>query len=27
LWNDFRTDVLNTLRVYYGLSSVSEGNK
>ena len=26
-WNDFRRDVLQTLREYYGHSSVSEGNK
>jgi len=27
LWNDFRVDVLNSLRSHYGTSSVIEGNK
>jgi len=27
VWNNFRTDMLNALRAYYGPSSVSEGNK
>lgn len=26
-WNDFRADVLSALKVYYGSSTISEGNK